>query len=219
MKKFFTLCLSLMTGCLAVGAQDIDETFQFTDADGNVIPNGTVWVCNNVEDDYMGIPGNKFLDSGVYVKNTSGTAAFVGVKGSIVSITNASLSVCCLGTCESFSAPTSFTRPGTAGPASYFESITTEMFPNGDVASCELELQLLKYDNVGGQAGPTGTPGSKITILFTTDPTAGVDGVTVAGSSEEVARYTLDGRRLTAPQKGVNIVKYADGRTVKVIEK
>ena len=93
------------------------------------------------------------------------------------------------------------------------------MFPNGDVASCELELQLLKYDNVGGQAGPVGTPGSKITILFTTDPTAGVDGVTVAGSSEEVARYTLDGRRLTAPQKGVNIVKYADGRTVKVVEK
>lgn len=219
MKKFFTLCLSLMMGCLAVGAQDIDETFQFTDAEGNVIPNGTKLVCNHVEDNYMGIPGYKFIDSGVYVKNTSGTVAFVGAQGNIVSMENASLSFCWPTACQNFDAPAAFTTASEGGPSSYFKSIATEMFPKGDVASCELELQLLKYDNVGGQAGPVGTPGSKITILFTTDPTAGVDGVTVAGSSEEVARYTLDGRRLTAPQKGVNIVKYADGRTVKVVEK
>ena len=42
--------------------------------------------------------------------------------------------------------------------------------------------------------------------------------MTVAGDSKEVARYTLDGRKLSAPQKGINIVKYADGRTVKVVE-
>ena len=34
-----------------------------------------------------------------------------------------------------------------------------------------------------------------------------------------VSRYTLDGRQLSEPQKGVNIVKYSDGRTVKVMVK
>ena len=34
-----------------------------------------------------------------------------------------------------------------------------------------------------------------------------------------VARYTLDGRQLSEPQKGVNIVKFSDGRTVKVMVK
>ena len=32
----------------------------------------------------------------------------------------------------------------------------------------------------------------------------------------EVARYTLDGRMITAPQKGVNIVRLSDGSTIKV---
>ena len=33
----------------------------------------------------------------------------------------------------------------------------------------------------------------------------------------ETARYTLDGRRITTPQKGVNIVKYSDGRVCKEV--
>ena len=37
--------------------------------------------------------------------------------------------------------------------------------------------------------------------------------------SEEVARYSLDGRRVNASQKGISIVKYADGRTVKTMVK
>ena len=68
-------------------------------------------------------------------------------------------------------------------------------------------------------AGDTPYPGSKITILFTTDPAAGIDGVTTTESNEIVARYTLDGQKLSAPQKGINIVKYADGRTAKVMVK
>ena len=33
----------------------------------------------------------------------------------------------------------------------------------------------------------------------------------------ETARYTLDGRRVTTPQKGINIVKYSDGRVCKEV--
>lgn len=39
------------------------------------------------------------------------------------------------------------------------------------------------------------------------------------GDAVEVARYTVDGSRINAPQKGVNIVKYSDGKIKKVIVK
>jgi hypothetical protein len=32
-----------------------------------------------------------------------------------------------------------------------------------------------------------------------------------------VSRYSIDGRRLTAPQRGLNIIRTADGRTMKVV--
>lgn len=38
-------------------------------------------------------------------------------------------------------------------------------------------------------------------------------------SNKAVVRYTVDGRRVAAPVKGINILKFADGRTVKVIVK
>ena len=37
------------------------------------------------------------------------------------------------------------------------------------------------------------------------------------GDAHEVARYSLDGRQLNAPQKGVNIVRLSNGKTVKVV--
>ena len=37
------------------------------------------------------------------------------------------------------------------------------------------------------------------------------------GQVVETARYTLDGRRITTPQKGINIVKYSDGRVSKEV--
>lgn len=50
--------------------------------------------------------------------------------------------------------------------------------------------------------------------------TTGIDNLSTAGSDKrEVARYTVDGRRINAPVKGINIVKYADGTTRKVVVK
>ncbi len=39
------------------------------------------------------------------------------------------------------------------------------------------------------------------------------------GNLREVARYTLDGRMVNTPQKGVNIVRLSDGSTIKVLVK
>ena len=51
------------------------------------------------------------------------------------------------------------------------------------------------------------------------DPT-GIDGaVKDNANSSVVARYSIDGRKLDAPVKGLNIVKMADGRSMKVLVK
>ena len=48
---------------------------------------------------------------------------------------------------------------------------------------------------------------------------AGIDGVTTDTQNSEVARYNVNGMRLSAPQKGLNIVKMANGKSVKVMVK
>ena len=45
----------------------------------------------------------------------------------------------------------------------------------------------------------------------------GVKTVTLSNDVKEVARFDLQGRRLSAPTKGVNVVRYSNGATVKVL--
>lgn len=223
MKKIFTFCLSLLVGCIAAHAQistPVDETIQFVDAEGNVIPNGTRVVRNTV------IDGCIYAD--VFIANKSETAAFYKLTGTIKSISNAQAQCCHAptgqnGTCFPLNNEgATFTTNAFACPVDSVYDTLAEVFV-GDNSSCEMELQLTKYDveigEAGAMPGATAYPGPKITVFFTTDPAAGIDGVTTTESNEIVARYTLDGQKLSAPQKGINIVKYADGRTAKVMVK
>ena len=50
------------------------------------------------------------------------------------------------------------------------------------------------------------------------DPT-GINSVTNSAETKEVSRYSMDGQLLSAPTKGVNIVKYSDGSVKKVTVK
>ena len=44
----------------------------------------------------------------------------------------------------------------------------------------------------------------------------GIDNATISTDAKEVSRYTVNGQRLSAPSKGLNIVKYSDGSVKKV---
>ena len=59
-----------------------------------------------------------------------------------------------------------------------------------------------------------------INVVFGTDDfTTGIDHVTTTPDNGEEAIYDLSGRRLNEMQKGINIVRKADGTTVKVLKK
>ena len=47
------------------------------------------------------------------------------------------------------------------------------------------------------------------------DPT-GIDKVTTSTDAKELSRYSVNGQRLSAPSKGLNIVKYSDGSVKKI---
>lgn len=55
-------------------------------------------------------------------------------------------------------------------------------------------------------------------ITFVPGTGTGIAGVETSAEKAVEAYYTLDGVRLNAPAKGVNIVKYTDGTTVKVVK-
>ena len=46
---------------------------------------------------------------------------------------------------------------------------------------------------------------------------SGIDKVTTSTNAKEVSRYSVNGKRLSAPAKGLNIVKYSDGSVKKVV--
>ncbi len=50
-------------------------------------------------------------------------------------------------------------------------------------------------------------------------PFVGIDAAETATDAAEIARYAIDGTRLSAPVPGINIIRYADGTTRKVLVK
>jgi hypothetical protein len=66
----------------------------------------------------------------------------------------------------------------------------------------------------------TGDQNERIVITLQGATLAGIDASPAVGNDvKEVARYNLNGQRVDAPTKGINIVKYSDGSSRKVLVK
>ena len=57
------------------------------------------------------------------------------------------------------------------------------------------------------------------TVNVTVTQATGITGTQTSADIREIARFTIDGKRINQPQRGVNIVKYSDGTVKKVIVK
>lgn len=79
------------------------------------------------------------------------------------------------------------------------------------------EVSTLRFSFTGSDTGQYGlnTPAYCVIDNLTASVTTSVS--SVHSDAVEVSRYTLNGIRLSAPQKGVNIVKMSDGTTRKEI--
>ena len=57
------------------------------------------------------------------------------------------------------------------------------------------------------------------TLNVTVTQATGITGTQTSADIREIARFTIDGKRINQPQRGINIVKYSDGTVKKVIVK
>ena len=94
----------------------------------------------------------------------------------------------------------------------YTLTMPTKTTLKNAVKNAELFIVALIVD---GQGKIVNADKQKITIA---NP-AGIENVNTTDDSEQITHYTLDGRRIQTMQKGINIVRMANGKTIKVVSK
>lgn len=217
MKKLFTLCIALLFSCVAMNAQN----FIFVDGEGNTIENGATLTMDQVsyKEDFVYNPDGSYEIiqvpmislSGVYIKNNSAESQSCKVTYNVTALPNGSFAACCAENCSNLDSEGTIEKNANADAGKTIDiSTDTEWVP---VAAGTTTVK------ISAQGSKSMLPDSEITINFIYDGTASIDGIQNNADNKVVARYSINGQLLDAPQKGINILKYADGRIEKVIVK
>lgn len=217
MKKLFTLCIALLFSCVAMNAQN----FIFVDGEGNTIENGATLTMDKIgyKKNFIFNPDGSFEVvqvpmiplSGVLIKNNSAESQSCKVTFNVTALPNGSFAACCAENCSNLDKEETIEKNANADAGKTIDiSTDTEWVP---VAAGTTTVK------ISAQGSKSMLPDSEITINFIYDGTASVDGIQNNADNKVVARYSINGQLLDAPQKGVNILKYADGRIEKVIVK
>lgn len=218
MKNILLSTILFLSALLPACAQEqaTDNTFCFLDADGNALTDGaSVWV--NVEEDDWGMLSG---DSQLRVLNTTDAKQGVSAITEVTSLPSGSFQLCFPSVCETYSATGSYTHVSGTVLASKKPKLNAEFLPaeNG-YGTCTVTVQLLHValDSDGAATDEIKGYGPKVTINYVYTSPDGVEGVTADKAPKVVARYNAAGQTLTAPCRGLNIVKMSDGTTRKVV--
>lgn len=243
MRKIFTLIAALFIGSAAFA--QVDNTLQFTDKDGNVVEDGSTYHAYEWED--LGLAGGIQVKSNILIKNTTEKEVYAAIDYEFTQSNGGAIMACFPGSCgpiyfSDIKLPYVFQkRPAVPVLANESAELAAEWvvknqfggIPDEIIGTCTITAQLILMNHE--LVSDNGTPddpmddvyedteaakGPKITIVFHNDKgTTGVSGVADTEQSKPVAYYSIDGRRLPVAQKGLNIVKFADGTTRKVVKK
>lgn len=219
MKKLFTLCIALLFSCVAMNAQ----SFIFVDGDGNTIENGTTLTMDQVEttqesvqnpDGSWSVVQKTIVPfSDVFVKNNSSEDLSCKVSYDVKSLPNGSFAACCAGNCTTVPLRGEIfviEKNAEASAGKTIDISTDTEFKPVSEGICTVKISV--------QGSKSMLPDSEITVNFIYSSTS-IDGIQNNADNKVVARYSINGLLLDAPQKGINILKYADGRIEKVIVK
>ena len=217
MKSIKSLLLIAAAMFTTASYAQVDKTFSFIDKDGKEIPSGTVWTANTVEDDPFG-EGEMVVDE-VYVKNNTnerqGVGAFVNIKKIDVPEN-----------CKSgITGGMTRTDAGTL-KAGQVKELKSEWVPKSD-GVCEVYVKLEYYNINTNKWGiesfervddeDLDNPMPYIIIHFVKGATA-INGVKDGQNVEVTGIYDATGKQIQTTQKGLNIVKLSNGKTVKIVK-
>lgn len=228
MKKIFNLVMfGLMAFATSGNAQDVDQTFRFVDKTGTTVyENGTVLNLTNVIQDEL---GSWNIPTKLYLQNTTNNNE--AVKVSLDMLTNeggGTVQFCMLGKCNSYGEVGNYEKHGVER-AKAIDDLMLEWFTPADIddagdfvplpgsASITLKAEMLSDEN---DPSSVIASGPQISIFFSYNPT-GIENIENPdnGKVQELARYNANGQKVTAPVRGLNIVKLANGKIVKQLFK
>lgn len=232
-KHLLTLALGLMMGSSAFAQ------VEFVDAQGNIIPDGSTVVRNEIEKPVPVLEMYQ-INSGISVKNTSSASVTVSSQMDVTDLPFGQIGLCFPGSCwinvGDFTGTYPTHKPTQANLSA--DGPWTSPTPGALAAGATQSLQTeWKINSLGqstfdkekdkGEVTATysllvgGKTVSTIKVLYTTDQNAtGIANIkNDAASQKEVGRYTIDGQKLAQGAKGLAIVKYADGSAKKVVVK
>lgn len=237
MKKIFTLCVALFAA-VSMFAQETKGMFEFATADGTVVPSGSVITKSDVEDytDPEDGEDNMQIPTGLWIKpvktELNGEKLCVKLRVDVEKIDHGSINFCLLGNCRPVMHEGTYESNGgfveqlndletewkigndeETGKAKYGEAtakLTLVACRKVSQGKDQFDIEQFKYEDVGES--------STVTVKFVyNEKSTGINGISNANATV-VARYAADGTRLSAPQKGLNIVKLSNGKTVKYIK-
>lgn len=227
MKIKTLLATAIMAVCsMNAMAQTDLETFQFVDKDGKVVADGSEITVYEPET----VNGSVQINSGLFVKNTTGKDQAVGLDLNITNMDNGQFSCCFPSNCRDIFSAGNFVDVNTPGlfliEEGEQQTLMSEWKPAA-YGKCQAVFQLKVYNVVELDIEGTKIPdvgdfkvyGPKVTINFMyLDPT-GVNGVVDNANAKVVNRYNAAGMRINSAVRGLNIETLSNGKTIKRIVK
>ncbi len=206
MKKIFTLCL------LFCGLTAMAQTVAFVDKDGNQIADGSTIVRNETEVDPFD-PETAIIHSGLFVKNIGSVGYDVVVEANITQLDNGSVQLCFPLVCKtSEEVGTILSDRATVSTTDAPKDIQSEWIATG-YGACTIIYTAKAYAVLTNNVVDSYT----VTVNYVYADPAGIGKVTVDAIPQTY--YNLSGQSIAASQHGLNIVRLADGRTIKIIKK
>lgn len=224
-KTLLAAAIMAVCGMNAMAQTDL-ETFQFVDKNGNVVADGSEITVYEPET----VNGSVQINSGLFVKNTTGKDQAVGLDLNITNMDNGQFSCCFPSNCKDIFSAGNFVDVNTPGlfliEEGEQQTLMSEWKPAA-YGKCQAVFQLKVYNVVEQDIEGIKIPdvgdfkayGPKVTINFMyLDPT-GVNGVVDNANAKVVNRYNAAGMRINSAVRGLNIETLSNGKTIKRIVK
>lgn len=200
--------------CVGNACAQTDKTFCFVDADGNEVADGsTITIYAEEEEMVPGMPELGVVVQAKYplsVKNNTDATATVALKVVAPFMPKSGgVQVCFPMMCDNHDRGTFTTMAGDL-EANEVRNINSEwIFDDGTYYEANVTLTIL-----AGTSQVEG-PSVKVKSVYA-DPT-GIADLEADRNAKAVGFYGANGAKMSAPQKGLNIVKMSNGKTKKVV--
>ena len=164
--------------------------------------------------------GDVMFKTGLYVKVATEGSVYVGIDYDIKSLPNGSFQICFPQNCVNKEEAGQYSTEKASFGATDKKDIQAEWLPDEDgFGTCTVELQVNAYIyNALTKVYTLAESGPKVTVNMIYKDPASVDNIE-NDQAKETDRFNLSGQRISEGQKGVNIVKYDNGKTVKQVKR